>query len=170
MPVKKVKKVFEYKYALLTAHHDGDSLTIDIDFGFRTKREAQPVRLAGSDAPEISSKDPLEKAAGLIARDMLVCYYPAGSLVEVATNDTGAGDKYGRCLASVKLVGDPRGDASTWMIKMLLAVPYFGVKKPAWDRAFLQNIVDSYSREACIKPDTRKAIDALKPKPAERAP
>lgn len=61
-----------------------------------------PVRLAHIDAPEVRTRDLVEKSAGLAARDRLRELAPVGSLAIL--HDFGT-EKYGRILAQVNVNG-----------------------------------------------------------------
>lgn len=88
--------MYEYR-ALITKVYDGDTLTADIDLGFKLWAKKIKLRLIGIDTPEIRTKDPEEKALAIKARDRVreLCL---GKEVIITTRRKG---KYGRWLASV---------------------------------------------------------------------
>lgn len=56
--------------AFVTSVHDGDTMAVNVDLGFSTWVRAT-LRLARIDTPELTSKDPLERAAAIEARDFV---------------------------------------------------------------------------------------------------
>ena len=93
--------MYEYK-AVITKVYDGDTLTAEIDLGFKMWAKKVKLRLVGVDTPEIRTKDPVEKELAIKARDRVreLCL---GKEVIVKTHGKG---KYGRWLASVYVDGD----------------------------------------------------------------
>lgn len=76
-----------YTYrAVVVDVHDGDSLRVDVDLGFRTWIRRQPIRLRGCNTRELG------QPGGHEARDHLRGLLPAGTVVVIATV---AVDKYG---------------------------------------------------------------------------
>lgn len=95
--------MYEYK-AVIVRVVDGDTVDIDIDLGFRITTR-QRVRLAGINAPETSTPE------GVTAKTFLAELIPVGTKVIVDSDKPGAGDKYGRFLASIFLNGKYVGDS-----------------------------------------------------------
>tara|TARA_B100000131_G_scaffold102069_1_gene99076 strand:+ start:19375 stop:19707 length:333 start_codon:yes stop_codon:yes gene_type:complete len=93
--------MYEYK-AIITKVYDGDTLTAEVDLGFKMWAKKIKLRLVGIDTPEIRSKDPKEKSLAIKARDRVreLCL---GKEVVITTHGKG---KYGRWLASVYIDGD----------------------------------------------------------------
>lgn len=93
--------MYEYR-AVITKVYDGDTLTAEIDLGFKMWAKKVKLRLVGVDTPEIRTKDPDEKELAIKARDRVreLCL---GKEVVVKTHGKG---KYGRWLASVYIEGD----------------------------------------------------------------
>ena len=93
--------MYEYK-AVITKVYDGDTLTAEVDLGFKMWAKKVKLRLVGVDTPEIRTKDPVEKELAIKARDRVreLCL---GKEVIVKTHGKG---KYGRWLASVYVDGD----------------------------------------------------------------
>ena len=92
--------MYEY-YGVITSVYDGDTLTADIDLGFKMCAKKIKLRLLGVDTPEIRTKDPDEKAAAIIARDRVrdICL---NKQVIIKTSKKG---KYGRWLSSIQVDG-----------------------------------------------------------------
>lgn len=86
--------MYQYPNAKVLYVEDGDSIVVEIDYGFRLK-QTHPVRLAGIDAPEKRAPGP----EGEAARDWLRSALPVGCAVRLATQKPR--DKYGRYLAWV---------------------------------------------------------------------
>jgi len=108
--------MYEYK-AIITYVYDGDTLTADVDLGFKMWAKKIKLRLLGVDTPEIRTKDPAEKEAAYKARDRVreLCMDK-----EVTMTSAGKG-KYGRWLATVNVDGL---DLAELLIAESLAVPY----------------------------------------------
>ena len=75
---------------------DGDTVDIDIDQGFRLRRQER-IRLVGIDAWETRGK---EKVRGLLAKERAIDLAPEGSLVFMVTHKNKQ-DSFGRWLAEV---------------------------------------------------------------------
>jgi len=60
-------QLYNYK-AIITNVYDGDSVTMDIDLGFKHWMKDQKTRLYGIDTPEIRGE---ERSEGLIVKDRL---------------------------------------------------------------------------------------------------
>jgi len=90
--------MYEY-HAIITNIYDGDTLTADVDLGFKTWAKKVKLRLAGIDTPEIRTKDPQEKVKAIKARDRAreLCL---GKEVVIKTHGKG---KYGRWLVTVAI-------------------------------------------------------------------
>lgn len=110
--------MYEYK-AIITKVYDGDTLTADVDLGFKMWAKKIKLRLIGIDTPEIRTKDPQEKALAIKARDRVreLCL---GKEVIITTRKKG---KYGRWLASV-YIEDGDLDIARFLIQEGLAKPY----------------------------------------------
>lgn len=78
--------------------HDGDTVTLDLDLGWRITLMGEKLRLDGIDAPELNT------AAGKKARDHLQGLLPIGTEVVVFSSKR---DKYGRILADLFLAAEP---------------------------------------------------------------
>ena len=109
--------MYEYK-AVITKVYDGDTLTAEIDLGFKMWAKKIKLRLSGVNTPEIRTKDPEEKALAIKARDRVreLCL---GKEVVITTHGKG---KYGRWLATVYVMGDI--DLTRFLIDEGLAEKY----------------------------------------------
>ena len=102
--------------------YDGDTIYgwIHTDAGFNVKNVMyKKLRLFGIQAPEIKTKDLVEKAAGLVSKDWLVKRL-AGKKITVHSKKDKTG-KYGRVLAEI-YVGDDH--IQTEMLEKGLAEVY----------------------------------------------
>lgn len=87
--------MFTYK-AIVTDVYDGDSITVDIDLGFKSWLKDVKLRLYGIDTPEVRG---VERPDGLISRDFVRDKIENQEIVLVTYKDkTG---KYGRWLADI---------------------------------------------------------------------
>ncbi len=116
--------MYEYQ-AIVTAVHDGDTLSCDVDLGFRVWLKAVQFRLYGINAPELSTP------AGPAARDALLGRLPLGSTATIKTLPSNQTDlapdkkeKFGRWLGIISC-GEPVLNVNDWMVKSGFAVPYF---------------------------------------------
>jgi len=113
--------VYHYK-AKLVRVIDGDTIDVDIDLGFDVWLKKQRIRLAGIDAPESRTRNKLEKALGLAAKERLTELCSA----EMQVESLGKG-KFGRIL------GIPKTPDGTSICQILIdeghAVEYAGGKK-----------------------------------------
>ena len=62
-------KLYHYEAKVLSVY-DGDTITVMIDMGMKHFNRVK-VRLLGINTPEIRTKDPVEKAKGINAREYL---------------------------------------------------------------------------------------------------
>lgn len=102
---------------------DGDTIDVLLDMGFGMYF-AQPVRLAGINAPEDQAAT---KAAGDAATAHLASLIPVGTALTVETLK--AKDKYGRRLAWVYLPTNMLLTINQQMLDAGHAVPYNGGKR-----------------------------------------
>lgn len=122
-----LRTVYEYGAQVLSVH-DGDTLRLDVDLGFRQHYVGMDIRLAGVDAPELGRADHL----GEQARDALdewVASHP-GPYRVTTTKDRQ--EKYGRFLVAALLAPDGHellvDQAAAGWLK-----PYAGSgPKPSW--------------------------------------
>jgi micrococcal nuclease len=92
-----------YKYnARLNRIIDGDTIDVAIDLGFDIWINER-VRLSGIDAPEVRTKDLLEKKAGKEATAWLVEMFDKHDVFVLATTEFNRTGKYGRTIGTVYL-------------------------------------------------------------------
>lgn len=94
-----VEKLYYYKAKVIKVY-DGDTITVDVDLGFKIVLRKIKLRLLGINCPEIKSKDPKERKKAIEARDFVKGLI-LGKEVIIHTTRTG---KYGRWLAYVYLL------------------------------------------------------------------
>lgn len=93
---------------------DGDTLYLKIDLGFRVTT-VQPVRLAGINAPEMNTIEG-KAALGWLAAKLL------GKELRIESQK---GDKYGRWLGTIYIVGEDTS-VNAQMVDAGVAVVYVG--------------------------------------------
>ena len=92
--------IMRYFYAAKVARVvDGDTIDFMIDLGFGIYHKVR-VRLYGVNTPETRTRDELEKAAGLAAKDYVYDWLSGRDFVYVKTIKD-KGGKYGRILGFV---------------------------------------------------------------------
>src|SRR4051812_27743587 len=94
---------------------DADSLHVNLDLGWGVWRRDAPVRLAGINAPEMTTPE------GKAAREWLLSYI--GTLPQPCTVISHSIDKYGRVLAFV-VMHETSADLSDALLVAGHAVPY----------------------------------------------
>ncbi|MBC8294611.1 MAG: thermonuclease family protein [Pelagibacterales bacterium] len=110
-----------YKYkARLNRIIDGDTVDVAIDLGFDIWINER-VRLAGIDAPEVRTKDKLEKAAGIEATAWLTTMFDKHEVFVLATTEFNRTGKYGRTIGTIYLDDI---NVNELMIKEGHAIPY----------------------------------------------
>jgi micrococcal nuclease len=82
---------------------DGDSIVVDIDLGFSTWLKDVSVRVLGINAPEVRTKDLVEKAAGMKTKARVEELLPVGS--EAIVNTVITKEKFGRILGDFLIDG-----------------------------------------------------------------
>jgi micrococcal nuclease len=117
--------MYEYKVVSIDKVVDGDTVDCTIDLGFSTFTK-QRVRLAGIDAPELRSSDPMVKQAGVKASSFLHSWMKnnSGNIIVATTKD----DKYGRMLGKFYCKGSCVNDV---LVELGYAWPYNGEGKNA---------------------------------------
>jgi endonuclease YncB( thermonuclease family) len=107
--------------------YDGDTVTLIVPF--ETKFFKCKCRLMGIDTPELRTRDPREKAAGIAARDSLRSLI-ADKHVWV---ECGGYDKYGRLLGTIYLTAAlEKPSVNEQMLLQGHAKSYFGGTKGAF--------------------------------------
>ena len=87
--------LYTYK-ARCTSVFDGDSVTVDIDLGFKHWMLGQKIRLFGINTPETRGS---ERLSGLIARDRLRELIEGRDIILASHRDRAG--KYGRWLGTI---------------------------------------------------------------------
>lgn len=87
-----------YSYVTVLSVYDGDTITVEIDHGFRL-RHVETVRLARINAPELKGE---QRPEGLRSAVRLRQLLPVGTRIVLQTYKSGV-EKYGRFLADVML-------------------------------------------------------------------
>ena len=113
---------------------DGDSIILDIDLGFGLWIHGESIRLFGVDCPECRSRDPEEKAAGLLAKKFVESCLHVGGTYKLTTKEKG---KFGRYLGVIRLTGEKSINAI--LVEERLAVAYYGQSKDDIQAAHLEN-------------------------------
>lgn len=106
--------------------YDGDTITVTIPDYPRIIGERIKVRIAGIDTPELTSKDQATKELARTAKQTVVALVRSGQPVTLRNVRR---EKYFRILADV-YVGEK--SVADELIKLGLAKPYNGGKKPLW--------------------------------------
>jgi micrococcal nuclease len=109
---------YVYRLKAVAKVVDGDTVDLDLDLGFSITLR-QRVRLYGIDAPELRSKDPIEKAKGLESQAFVTQWFQQPGPVLVRTTKE---EKYGRMLADCYREGAP--SLCTELLERGLAQPY----------------------------------------------
>ncbi|MDP1712258.1 MAG: thermonuclease family protein [Candidatus Nanopelagicaceae bacterium] len=112
-----VPRPYVYK-ATVKDVHDGDSITVDVQLGFNVLLQNMKLRLAGINAPELTT------AEGKKVRDFLSKILLNKEIVLQTVKDRQ--EKYGRYLAIVWLDGK---NVNEQLVKGDMAVPYDGGKR-----------------------------------------
>lgn len=110
----------DYTYdAIVRLIHDGDTVTIDVDLGFRLWIHGLRIRLYGINAPELST--PEGKKAKTVLEGILPIDRPV--VIETIKDRT---EKYGRILGKITVIaGQPT--VNDQMVALGAAKAYFGV-------------------------------------------
>lgn len=112
------------RYGLVVDVYDGDTMTIAARIpGDETVYQFQ-LRLRGIDCPEMTSKNPSEKAISLKAKEFVI----SNVLDQIVRLEDVALDKYGRLLAFV-LYGPHDSDLGGGLVACRMAVAYDGRTK-----------------------------------------
>jgi micrococcal nuclease len=109
---------FVYRLKAVAKVVDGDTVDLDLDLGFSITIR-QRMRLIGLDAPELRSKDPVEKAKGQESQAFVSQWFERPGAVLVRTTKE---EKYGRMLADCYREGAP--SLCTELLEKGLAQPY----------------------------------------------
>jgi micrococcal nuclease len=118
--------MYDYKIKKVIRVIDGDTVDLELDLGFNLSL-TQRIRLADIDAPEIRSKDLEEKKKGIESKEWLEEYFNQFKDEDIIVK-TVKGDKYGRVLGWIYVVGEPN-TINERMINEGLAKPFMVIKK-----------------------------------------
>ena len=105
---------------------DGDTIRLDIDLGFDIVLKNQSVRLYRVDTPECRTRDLKEKAAGLLAKDIVQDLIAIGERVFIRTKLDTKG-KFGRLLGTI--ITTDNININEHLIDNNYAVEYYGQSK-----------------------------------------
>ncbi len=118
---------------------DGDTLVVDVDLGFGIWRSSLTVRLNGIDAPEVHSRDKVEKEAGLAVKEVVKKVLAGNRVVGLESHEL---DKYGRILGDVILENaEGRFNLAQVLLARGLVRKYGGEAKQKWERTVLASIL-----------------------------
>ena len=131
--------MYEYR-AKVKRVVDGDTVDVDIDLGFGIWMKQERVRMMGIDTPESRTRDKVEKAFGLAAKERLRELLPVGSITILKTEIDKKGEdakgKFGRILGDFKVEGKRATDI---LIEEGYGVEYHGQSKEEIQEAHLAN-------------------------------
>jgi len=105
---------------------DGDTIRLDIDLGFDIVLRNQSVRLYKVDTPECRTRDLKEKAAGLLAKEVVQNLIATGERVFIRTKLDTKG-KFGRLLGTI--ITTDNININEHLIDNNYAVEYYGQSK-----------------------------------------
>lgn len=107
-----------YKYrCVIRRIVDGDTVDVDIDLGFGVWLSNRRIRLTGIDAPEVRTRDLMEKEAGFAAKDYVEARLPVGSNQVLISREFKG--KYGRIIGDFE-VYDGEYDAIRNLTELIL--------------------------------------------------
>ena len=113
---------------------DGDTMDIMVDLGFQVHHKIR-VRLYGVNTPECRTKDLIEKALGLKAKDFTKEWFHNHEVVFVKTI-VDKNEKYGRVLAEIYSSADINDPQTACLNKDIIesgfAREYFGIGDKTW--------------------------------------
>ena len=137
--------MYEYRATVLRVV-DGDTVDVDIDLGFGIWMKRERVRMMGIDTPESRTRDKVEKAFGLAAKERLRELLPVGSTTVLKTEIDKKGEdakgKFGRILGDFKVervANMPLERATDILIQEGYGVAYHGQSKEEIQEAHLAN-------------------------------
>jgi len=105
---------------------DGDTVDVDIDLGFGVWLRDRRIRLYGIDTPECRTRDKLEKAHGLLAKQAVEELLVVGQTYKLESHETG---KFGRILGTIWYSETTKQSVNGYLVSNYLAVKYFGQSK-----------------------------------------
>jgi micrococcal nuclease len=99
---------------------DGDTVDVNIDLGFDVILRNQRVRLHGVDAPNIRTRDPIEKHFGQLSAMFIESLLPIGEKFTFVSREYNATGKFGRLLGDFEVV-DPVTNNYTFLTLLLVS-------------------------------------------------
>ncbi len=117
---------------------DGDTIRLDIDLGFDIILKNQSVRLYRVDTPECRTRDLKEKAAGLLAKDIVQDLIAIGERVFIRTKLDTKG-KFGRLLGTI--ITTDNININEHLIDNNYAVEYYGQSKKESNQSMKRIII-----------------------------
>ncbi len=105
---------------------DGDTVRLDIELGFDIVLKNQSVRLYMVDTPECRTRDLKEKAAGLLAKEVVQNLIAVGERVFIRTKLDTKG-KFGRLLGTI--ITTDNININEHLVNNNYAVEYYGQSK-----------------------------------------
>lgn len=119
--------MFEYT-AQVVRILDGDTVDFEVDLGLETYRRMR-TRLASINTPELTSRDPAQRALAAQARDFVQAALPLGSTVKIRTFKDKR-EKYGRYLVMIYAPETETVSINEKLVEAGLAVPYMVETSP----------------------------------------
>ena len=130
--------MYEYKVNILKVV-DGDTVDVDIDFGFGCWLRNERVRIVGIDCPESRTSDRIEKVFGEAAKQRLTSLLSSEAILisQVSKMGENMKGKFGRILGDFRTINDQV--VSTTLMEEGHAVAYNGGDKEAVQAQHLKN-------------------------------
>jgi endonuclease YncB( thermonuclease family) len=126
----------KYTATCIKQPHDGDTTSLLISIGMDVYIE-KDCRLMGLDAPEVSTKNLLEKSAGNKVQQILSKFIFQKQFTIYVFEDTN--EKFGRPLIQIEVDDVCIND---YLVDNSLAKSYLGDKKTPWTDDQLKKIID----------------------------
>src|SRR6056300_390904 len=134
--------MYEYRVNIVKVI-DGDTVDVDIDFGFGVWIKDERVRIMGIDTPESRTRDKEEKVFGLAAKARLKELLGKGAILKTQINKDGEDmkGKFGRILGDFIVDGEDGNDmlVTKVMVDEGHAVEYWGQSKDDIVEAHMRN-------------------------------
>ena len=128
--------MYDYR-ATIVKVVDGDTVDVDIDLGFGVWLKDERVRLVGVDTPESRTRDLVEKAFGLAAKDFVKNLVEVeGADIVLVTASYDSKGKFGRILGDIHVDGKP---LTTALLDNHMAVQYNAENKELVQAAHEEN-------------------------------
>jgi len=130
--------MYSYKAKIISVY-DGDTCTAVLDLGFKVKLEMK-VRLYGVQAPELRTKDKLEKEAGYVVKKWVEERLLNKEVLVRSIKDKAG--KFGRYLLLIFYEGiNGETEINTELVDMGYALPYYGDRKTPFTKVQLNKII-----------------------------